>query len=343
MSTKSSFPLHEQALSQPRKAAPGSSSQRHTIGWYLIRAGLAAVLLATTGVAMIYLRYQQDMKAAAARLAAGSKIIQTEYGLLEYGEQGEGIPVLVLHGAGGGYDQGLLFSQQLGSDFRVIAPSRFGYLNTPIPADGSVSAQADAYAALLDNLGLERVSVVAVSAGGPSALQFALRYPERVNTLVMVSAVSTLRPIRDDSTGPSSAMLTDFVYWLTATYTPDTVLSVLGVPADSLAQVSETEYQRMLLTLNTMLPMSQRLPGMDHDAAAQAQPEVEAMPIEQITVPTLVIHATDDSLIPFAQGQYSADHIPDARLITLDYGGHLAFVLDSTTTEIGTFIQEYGG
>jgi 2-hydroxy-6-oxonona-2,4-dienedioate hydrolase len=343
VSTKSTAPFQNHDLPtqgiEPKSTSPFAG--QHAIRWYLLRAAFAILFLIAAGTVLMLLRYRQDMDASGSRIAAASKIADTPCGRIEYGEQGEGIPVLALHGAGGGYDQGLLIANQLGDQFHVIAPSRFGYLNTPIPEDGSVAAQADAYACLLDQLNVEQVAVVADSAGGPSALQFALSYPERVNSLILVSAVSTLRPIRDDASGPSSALLTDFVYWSVVTYMPDTVLNVLGIPADSLRHLSEAEYQRMVLTLETMLPMSRRLPGMAHDAIEQGLPEVEALKIEDITAPTLVVHATDDALIPFAQGQYSADHIPNAQLLSVDYGGHFAFVLDAPTAEITSFITQY--
>ena len=278
------------------------------------------------------------MRAAEERIAAGHRLANTPCGTIEYGEQGRGRPVLVLHGAGGGYDQGLLVAHALRGDFRVIAPSRFGYLGTPIPEDGSLAAQAMAYACLLDALKIDRVAVVAGSAGGPSALQFALRYPDRVDALVLVSAISTLRPIREETGGPSSAQLSDFAYWLAVTFQPNAVLKVLGIPGESLRHLSKTEYDRMLVALRTMQPMSRRLPGMNHDAIEQGKPEAAALPIEKITAPTLVVHATDDALIPFAQGRHSADHIPGARLLSVEHGGHFAFVLDAPAAEIRAFL-----
>jgi len=85
---------------------------------------------------------------------------------------GSGPPVLVIHGAGGGYDQGLLLGETLlGQSYRLIAPSRFVYLDSPVPADHPLSAQPNAYACLLDVLALQAVPVVAISAGGLSGLQ----------------------------------------------------------------------------------------------------------------------------------------------------------------------------
>ncbi len=54
-----------------------------------------------------------------------------------------GPPLLMVHGSGGGFDQGLDFARTLVPDgYRVIVPSRFGYLRTPLPADASPMAQA---------------------------------------------------------------------------------------------------------------------------------------------------------------------------------------------------------
>jgi pimeloyl-ACP methyl ester carboxylesterase len=89
--------------------------------------------------------------------------------------------MLIVHGAGGGYDQGETFSKLIGGNYRWIAPSRFGFLGQPAPEGADSAMQAEAYACLLDSLGVDRVGVVGVSMGGPSALQFALRYPHRIS------------------------------------------------------------------------------------------------------------------------------------------------------------------
>ena len=133
----------------------------------------AAGMLAFNG----YCQYKRDLSAAHERVKKEGKKIETAAGPIVYGTNGEGPPVLVIHGAGGGFDQALHSAQMFGEGFRWIAPSRFGYLGTPLPEDASPTAQADAHAALLDALDIERAPVIGLSAGGPSALQFALRHP----------------------------------------------------------------------------------------------------------------------------------------------------------------------
>src|SRR5215208_6881545 len=148
---------------------------------YVVLLAILLVIGLVVFVAVTYPRFRADIQPNRERLLTGSDIVTTEeFGDIEYAVQGKGLPVLLVHGAGGGYDQGLLIGENyVGDGHRFIAPSRFGYVRSSIPENGSPAAQADAYAALLDTLGVERVAVVGFSDGGPSALQFALRYPER--------------------------------------------------------------------------------------------------------------------------------------------------------------------
>ena len=83
-------------------------------------------------------RYHHEMQAARQRVRAGSEILKTDRGLIEYAVRGEGVPTLALHGAGGGYDQGLLLGSMAPEGLKLISVSRFGYLRSPIPEDASV-------------------------------------------------------------------------------------------------------------------------------------------------------------------------------------------------------------
>ena len=156
-----------------------------------IYTSLAATSVAAAGLlgSRTYRRYRRDIGAARDRIrAAGSRVLETAAGPIEFAEVGAGEPILLSHGVIGGFDHSLaVVPEYLGPGFRALCPSRFGYLRTPLPADPSPAAQADAYAGLLDTLGLGRVAVMGTSAGGPSALQLALRHPGRVSALVLWS------------------------------------------------------------------------------------------------------------------------------------------------------------
>src|SRR5512145_3170523 len=101
-----------------------------------IASSVLVVLAALTGM-----RYQKDMQAYRQRIdSMGSRVIETACGLIEYAQVGSGEPVLVIHGNGGGFDQGLGLAQgYIGEGFQIIAPSRFGYLRTPLPEGATVA------------------------------------------------------------------------------------------------------------------------------------------------------------------------------------------------------------
>jgi pimeloyl-ACP methyl ester carboxylesterase len=310
----------------------------------MLRALLAILIIIAAGAVLVYLLYRQDIRAAKERVASGSRLAQTDCGVIEYGDQGAGRPVLSIHGAGGGYDQGLLASPLLGNRFRIIAPSRFGYLNTPYPDDPS-AAQADAYACLLDYLDVEHVSVLAFSAGGPSALQFVLRYPDRTDALVMVSTISDAslvdpRPVDPSKDPVLSALLTDFVFWTAVTYFPERALAFFGVSLEAQQRLTSEEYDRAVSVLRMILPMSMRKTGNFNDPAHWFERGVFAL--EEIKAPTLVLHAVDDTFVPFAHAEYTAQHIPNAQLEALDFGGHFTYLRDAVITEIAAFIDRYG-
>ena len=117
----------------------------------LIAAALAG------GVASVARQYRRAMAEAARHSDPQlSRIAPTRHGPMEYAIAGSGPNLLILHGTGGGFDQGLEMGAPLiEAGYRLIAPSRFGYLRTAIPETASPQAEADACAELLDHLGIE--------------------------------------------------------------------------------------------------------------------------------------------------------------------------------------------
>jgi pimeloyl-ACP methyl ester carboxylesterase len=303
--------------------------------------GLVALAVVIPG-GLIYRQYQHDMSLFYQRISSGGKMIETACGPVQYTEFGEGAPMLIVHGAGGGYDQGEYFAKLIGGNYHWIAPSRFGFLGSPVPDGANSAQQADAYACLLDALGIDRVGVVGVSMGGPSSLLFALRHPQRTTSLVMISAASHAIPPRPAILATVfKVFLNDFVYWSMVKLTPSGLLVALGVPMEVQKQLSPQEVTQLNAFLESIEPMGARQNGQNLE---QHMSEYDAQQIRNIQVPTLVLHARDDTLVAFEQGEFTANNIPGAQFIPMEKGGHLALMMNINTgarEKVLQFLEQY--
>ena len=308
------------------------------------RSGRRALVIAGAVVAGVgafsYMRYRPIIERERARVSVDSRMASTRCGPIEYAEAGAGPPVLVVHGAGGGFDQALDLGGGLArAGFRVIAPSRFGYLRTPLPADASAAAQADAHACLLDALGIRRAAIMGVSAGGPSALQFALRFPERTAALLLlVPAVYAPRPEGAAPERASPAMMllfdtalrSDFLFWAAGKLAPRVFTrAILGTPPALVETASPEERARVETVLEHILPVSRRRAGLVNDANVVSS--LARYDLEAITAPTLTISAADDQYHTLDGAQYTADHVPHGHFIGYPTGGHMLVGHDAAT------------
>jgi pimeloyl-ACP methyl ester carboxylesterase len=88
----------------------------------------------------------------------------SDFGDILYVDEGTGPAVLLAHGIYGGHDNATdMVEVVLGSGYRTIGPSRFGYFGSSLPVDATVEGQADAFVKLLDHLGIDKVIAVGYS------------------------------------------------------------------------------------------------------------------------------------------------------------------------------------
>ena len=304
---------------------------------------LIATLIAASGMAgLAFLSYEGDLRRARDEAIRGSVIAMTAAGPIEYGRSGAGIPLLSIHGAGGGYDQGLNATDFLGKGYAVIAPSRFGYLRTPIPQDTSPAAQADAHAALLSELNVSEAIVVGVSAGATSAVEFALRHPGRLSALILVvpGTYSPTNPVAiEESRGSQLAFWlvnngADFAWWAAEKFAPSTLIRFVGVPPDVVWASPKAEQDRIMRIVRSIQPLSLRFPGINIDS----NPDLGPLPLEKISVPTLIISARDDLFNTLPAAEFAAGKIPNSTLVVYDTGGHL---LVNRTDEVRDVVERF--
>jgi pimeloyl-ACP methyl ester carboxylesterase len=293
-------------------------------------------------VVFVSIAYFLDMNRAYERVRGKSTVIPSPYGDIEYTEGGSGPPVLVIHGSGGGYDQGELIVQALlGDQFHWITPSRFGYLGSTFHEGATWDDQAHAYAYLLDRLGVEQVAVVALSQGGPSALLFAALHPERVSSLTLISCgvASSASQDQEQANRQGDMLMTIFkydpLYWGITKLFKKQFMELMGANDTVIAGLTPRQQEMAEHLIDYMNPVSPRSAGAAFDNKAKMPNER----IAAIQAPTLILHATDDTLQLYRNAEFAAANIPGARLVSFDRGGHLLMFIEQST--IHTAVQKH--
>ena len=218
---------------------------------------------------------------------------------------GRGPLVLFLHGIGGNrnhWQHQLAFFSQHG--FRAAAWDARGYGDSD-DYEGALQFEdftSDVHRTI-DFLGEPRVHLVGLSMGGRIARNVALRFPERLLSVTLVSTAPGFDALSPDQV---RRFVTE-----QRNRTPETVRRLLGSRArkeafdelsDSLARVREESYRKTLIASV----------AQDRDA-----------PVEDIRVPTLIIAGDEDKVYPTRIARELAQRIPAARLVVMRGAGHL--------------------
>lgn len=278
---------------------------------------------------LVYISYRNDIRKAYEHISSGSQMIHTDCGPIEYATLGEGPPVLVLHGTSGGWDQGIGVARGLVlHGFQIIAPSRFGYLGTPLPSDPLPPAEADTWICFLDALNIQRTPVISYSAGAAPAMQLALRHPDRISAEVFIVPGSggICPECLGEATNPPRLLLDilyrfDFPMWTIMKLAPKFTYTLVAVPSSLVPTLSPEASAELGEIIQSMLPVRPRRLGVLNEGNTQGT-QIQ-YPLEQVTTPTLFISAADDLYNTLPVAQKAARIIPNAKLIEFPTGGHL--------------------
>lgn len=277
--------------------------------WIYIVGGILFVLAIYLIVQGI--RCNMAVKEGKERLVTyGAKTANLSYGNMTYVDRGEGEIILSVHGIFGGYDQAYDTCKNFSSDYRIIAPSRFGYLGSDILGNGTPAEQASAYVELLDKLRIDKVYLLAASAGGSIAIRFALDYPERTKGLILYcSAMPYAEEPKKYSeyAGPPAFLCNDYaMFFISPLFEP-----IMGMESS---------------TIYSMLPVEDRKEGVILDASV-TNPDMarnfDDYEIESLQVPSLILHAKDDKLANYEDTLNALGRFPNCKFISFETGGHM--------------------
>lgn len=270
------------------------------------------------------------------------KTAKTSAGDVEFDlTQGEGPVVMAIHGGIGGLDQGRVMAGWIDANrYRILSPSRPGFLGTPLEVGETMEQQADAFAGLMDELGINKVMAMGASAGGPPSYMFAIRHPDRVWGLMCIDGVSGHYDM-PETAGP----ITQAIFLSTigqkiiqkiSEIKPEEMLkSIFQSESYFTKEQMKTHIEYVLgneaalqfaeAFMATMHPYKLRKPGTENDIKQFR--EYTHLPLEQVKCPTMILHGTHDSDVKFYDGVYAYEHIENAEKFWIEEGSHLGFWL----------------
>jgi len=199
--------------------------------------------------------------------------------------------------------------------WRRIAPDLRGLGLSEAPASGYAMAEyADDLVALLDSVRVESVVLCGFSMGGYVAFELLRRHPERVRALVLVNTRAT----PDDAAGREKRNATIARIRRDGPgFLAEDMLPRLLAPASLATMPDVVRETRAMMGVHTATGLVGAL-----EAMRDRQSAVPLLPT--ITVPTLVVHGSDDQLIPLAEARAMAGAIPGAQFAVIPGAGHLA-------------------
>lgn len=202
----------------------------------------------------------------------------------------------------------------------------------------TLDTHVDDMAAVVDAAGLERFAVFGFSGGGPTAIEYAARHPERVSRLVLYGTWARGRYLR----GKEEAEQAHLLYNLIRTGWGGTVPAFRKVFSSTIVPGASAEEERWYDKM--------QLASSNGETAARlwrsyGQTDVTDT-ARRVTQPALVLHARGDRAVPFEEGRRLASLLPAARFVTLEGDSHILQEAEPAwedfLSEVRPFLREDG-
>ncbi|TDO94770.1 pimeloyl-ACP methyl ester carboxylesterase [Halanaerobium saccharolyticum] len=260
-----------------------------------------------------------------------SEIVKLKKGTMEYTFRGRGPVVLNLHGGHSNCQETFGIQPLLEAGYSILTPSRPGYGKTDIEAK-TPAESAFILIELLDHLDIDKVNLIAVSAGGPTAIYLAANYSARVKKLVLESAASRSWVTKKDLDynvgkiifNPKSQKIIWLILRKIANNFPSFFAKIF-LPQFSTLTRSEVMARMNSNDLEAVVKMVNRYSsdkGFMYDLEHQTEKEV----LQKIEVPTLILHSKFDKSVSFKHAEYASENIKNSEIYADDFWGHLIWI-----------------
>ena len=224
---------------------------------------------------------------------------------------GTGEPLVVIHGGNAGAMAWKKNMLELGSSYTVYVPDLpgFGY-SQPLTGAYYIPEMVDFIDRFSDNLGLEEFHLMGHSLGGAIALSYALKFPQKVAKLVLVSSMSLGK---------------DIAFWVRFFSLPAFCRSV-GRAVIAVLKAVKWVVEQLMPPVEFILPISPASIHLGSSMTTLKQQTIVLMNrLSEILVPTLIIWGARDAILPVKHAYAAAELIPDCRVKVFSDCGHSVY------------------
>lgn len=255
---------------------------------------------------------------------------ETSKGKIEYTVKGNGKSMLIVVGGHTNCKETIFHKGLDPNKFCFVTPSRPGYSLTPLTGQNKTpNGTADLFVALLDELNIQKTIVIGISAGGLTALEIAANYPDRVENLILMSALTKKWFVETDKVyrgakkifAPKIERYTWLLYRLLFRLFPKAMTKAMFKELSKYRPIEFTEEEVQELKQMTLIMRSYK--GFENDLDQTIDQEI----LERIECPTLILHSENDNAVDISHARNAKNNIKGSKLVTFNNRwGHLLWL-----------------
>jgi len=230
---------------------------------------------------------------------------------VHYFTAGQGDPLVVIHGGGGGAEGWMQNVSKLCERYRVYIPDLPGFgRSQSMDGDYGISEYVQFVEDFSHSLGLKRFHLVGHSVGGGIALDYALKFPYKVGKLVLVSSMCLGREI---------------ALWVRV-LSSSAFCRALGVAAVAILKAVKWLVNLVYAPLKFANPLPRAKVNLGKSMSTFGeQTTVLVNRLSGLMMPTLLVWGANDSIVPVSQAYAAAQLIPDCQLHVFEGCGHSVY------------------
>lgn len=240
---------------------------------------------------------------------------------LHYRDEGQGTPIVLLHGTAASLNTWDGWAKELSKDHRVLRLDLpgFGLTGPNATNNYSVTYYSDLVLHFLDKLGIDKAHVAGSSLGGQIAYDFAASHPERVQKLILISPTGVTNANEKNISMPflmaQTPVLKETLKYITPRFIVEKSLKEVYGDDNKLSDETITLTHDLLLREGNREAFILRMNTIDED-------NLQKLPLVQ--APTLILWGEADAWIPVTDARRFLQDIRNSRLITYAGAGHIA-------------------